>query len=840
MRSTNESCIIPSGFSQEHFNRCTSKKTNCSLHLLEGADLENKDLTGVSLLGSCLVSANLKNTKLSTHALYGADIRHAKITESENNELDTKNTPGRIISIKDKSNTLVNVIETYKFSTLSIMAYKTKASNPIYAFIIGLLYETFGNENQKKEAETYYLKAAEQKYSPALNNLGWMYEHGFYVEKSTEKAKKYYQDAAKDNLVGQFNLLRIEANTTRDAYACYHIANKYRTGADGTVPVDFFLCFYWMKESAKKNHSKACRYVGAMYRSGTGTKKNLKKSFTYLQLGADPNQNETGENGDPEAQYELGINYEFGYGCDVNYEKARYWFKISSDRADNREALIHLGKLYEEGKGGEISYKAAKLCYEKASKQDSITGLYNFARMLEHFPSEENGKRAVNIYLQILEKDPFHIGALFLLGYHYQKGYGIEKNLEKAESFYKKSEQNGHLLAKTRITVMKIRGTACDLNSNAFEADIDVRICKAKEFVDIQLNKQFSCGSYYFTNDFKCCLPILQSYAEKITPGQAIMNSLCLPYDPFICDVSFLEEIDENQLEEEYFDDLFDKISAAGNKNPALTSEMLSELYRVKYSINHSREHQRRFLRLYNAWTSDSKGFYVPDEFLENSLEYRMGKVAEKLVQNIGRCADGISTFFADEEIGFALDNTSNDIPIGLRICLALIRYKQTFLQQHIPPENNDNYERNTETLALLYQRMRLILGLPGTFTTLRYSSMASNIPPDGLVRRFLLGGDYNGQGIINRKFSPYSVSNVCKYLQQIIDDRDDTLLTVAHISEFLQLDPVLEEKASDAFVDFEENDYCNPFVDANSSPYKPKVLERILFLHGYVSNHTP
>lgn len=64
-----------------------------------------------------------------------------------------------------------------------------------------------------------------------------------------------------------------------------------------------------------------------------------KSSYWYLQAA---------QNGDSDAQCQLGINYIYGFGVRQNFNKAIYWIKKSADN-NNSEAQYELGDLYLNG-----------------------------------------------------------------------------------------------------------------------------------------------------------------------------------------------------------------------------------------------------------------------------------------------------------------------------------------------------------------------------------------------------------------------------------------------------------------------------------------------------------
>ncbi len=87
---------------------------------------------------------------------------------------------------------------------------------------------------------------------------------------------------------------------------------------------------------------------------------------------------ERARNGDADAQFELGKNYETGrIGLPKDLSEAQYWYRKAADQGD-AYAEASLGILFNFGKGVQRDYAQAYLWYERAvthaqgSNRDSI------------------------------------------------------------------------------------------------------------------------------------------------------------------------------------------------------------------------------------------------------------------------------------------------------------------------------------------------------------------------------------------------------------------------------------------------------------------------------------
>src|ERR1044071_6792135 len=94
--------------------------------------------------------------------------------------------------------------------------------------------------------------------------------------------------------------------------------------------------------AAENGNIEAQYNLGWLYEEGEGTEKNLEVAFHWYQKAA--------ENGNINAQYNLGYLYERGEGTEKNLEKAFYWYQKAAENG-NLNAQYNLGYLYEKGEG---------------------------------------------------------------------------------------------------------------------------------------------------------------------------------------------------------------------------------------------------------------------------------------------------------------------------------------------------------------------------------------------------------------------------------------------------------------------------------------------------------
>lgn len=74
------------------------------------------------------------------------------------------------------------------------------------------------------------------------------------------------------------------------------------------------------------------------------------------------------DQGDAQAQNNLGYMYKTGVGTDVNYQRAIYWYERAADLG-RVEAIYDLAIMYDEGLGVSRDYVEARRLYERAARE---------------------------------------------------------------------------------------------------------------------------------------------------------------------------------------------------------------------------------------------------------------------------------------------------------------------------------------------------------------------------------------------------------------------------------------------------------------------------------------
>lgn len=132
---------------------------------------------------------------------------------------------------------------------------------------------------------------------------------------------------------------------------------------------DYVNQFYWTQKLANQGDAQAQFNLGYMYNKGKGVRQDYSQAVYWFQKPA--NQ------GYADAQNNLGIMYADGKGVNQDYNQAFNWFQKSANQ-DYAEAQYNLGLMYENGQGVRQNKVTAKELFGRACAKGNQLGCDNY------------------------------------------------------------------------------------------------------------------------------------------------------------------------------------------------------------------------------------------------------------------------------------------------------------------------------------------------------------------------------------------------------------------------------------------------------------------------------
>ena len=127
-----------------------------------------------------------------------------------------------------------------------------------------------------------------------------------------------------------------------------------------------------LKTLAEQGDANAQYNLGMMYNNGTGVEQDFKEAVKWYRKAA--------EQGDAEAQSNLGLKYDNGEGVEQDFKEAAKWYRKPAEQGQVY-AQSNLGVIYAKGKGVDQDFKEALKWWQKAADQGDVNAQYNLGRM---------------------------------------------------------------------------------------------------------------------------------------------------------------------------------------------------------------------------------------------------------------------------------------------------------------------------------------------------------------------------------------------------------------------------------------------------------------------------
>jgi hypothetical protein len=292
----------------------------------------------------------------------------------------------------------------------AVRAYRraAEAGNALGAFGLGCAYEHGkGVRQDYEEALRWYRAAAEQGLAQAQTAVGYFYAKGLGVSRDPVESVKWTRMAAdKGDAIALINLsLRYLRGDAVDQNTAEALRLMRLAASTGNADAEFQLAamyqqlnqpaeaLAWVRQAAERGHPLAAATAGDIYYFGRGVAPDHAEAFRFYVRAA--------EKGDANAASSVGISYLFGDGTNQDTAKATEWLQAA---ATQRPIAANMLKVIA--------------CLEPVFPQtaDGLPGIRQAADKGE--PWAEN-----------------------LLGYLYQMGWHVPRDLSQALSWYRKAAE---------------------------------------------------------------------------------------------------------------------------------------------------------------------------------------------------------------------------------------------------------------------------------------------------------------------------------------------------------------------------------------------------------------
>ena len=214
----------------------------------------------------------------------------------------------------------------------------------------------------------------------------------------------------------------------RDAQ--FNVGLFYHTGKAG-VKKDYQQAIYWYRKAADQGQINAQGNLGYLYVNGIGVTQDYSQAAYWYRKAADQ--------GEMSAQASLGYLYLDGKGVTQDYSQAVYWFRKAADQGEPY-AMFNLAGCYYRGDGVSQDYKQAAYWYEKSADKGFMDAQAQLASMYRTGEGvSEDHVKAVKWYTLAAEQGDFL--SQYLLISYYEEGTHIAQDYAQAVYWSRKASE---------------------------------------------------------------------------------------------------------------------------------------------------------------------------------------------------------------------------------------------------------------------------------------------------------------------------------------------------------------------------------------------------------------
>lgn len=184
---------------------------------------------------------------------------------------------------------------------------------------------------------------------------------------------------------------------------------------------------------AEQGDPEAQFIVGILYAEGKGVAADIKQAFKWMQGAADQ--------GEPYAQHWLGDKYRSGNGVPQNFGEAVRWFQLAADQ-NLHFAQFDLGMMHFLGQGTSKNCSKGIEFVMDAAEQGLAVAEFNLGNFFYTGNGVPVDYGAAKSWTERAAKNGHH-DAQYNLGTIYFLGHGVEKDLDEAIRWFRLAAEAG-------------------------------------------------------------------------------------------------------------------------------------------------------------------------------------------------------------------------------------------------------------------------------------------------------------------------------------------------------------------------------------------------------------
>ena len=269
----------------------------------------------------------------------------------------------------------------------------------------------------------------------------------------------------------------------------------------------------WYRKAAEKEDIIAQYNLGVQYYYGYGISKNYEKALEWYRKAA--------AQGDADAQTQIGYMYDYGQGVPQDKVEATKWYRKGAEQG-LAWAQNNLGDQYENGEGIPQDYEEALKWYQKAADQGHARAMDNIGDLYDQGNGvQKNLETAFEWYQKAA--DGGDENGMFSLAWGYDYGRGVETNWAKARQWYQKAADEDHVAGTRKLGefylfgeggVTKNTSTATDLFEKAKQKGDKIAEAYLQVIYDIVTRESVLVGPSNYGNSLSLTQESKNAYTQ--------------------------------------------------------------------------------------------------------------------------------------------------------------------------------------------------------------------------------------------------------------------------------------------------------------------------------------
>ena len=219
----------------------------------------------------------------------------------------------------------------------------------------------------------------------------------------------------------------------------------FERGYDAYTDDNYREAAKWFRQAAEKGHSDAQFYLGHCYFQGNGVELDYTEGRKWMLRAAEQN--------DPYAQDMMGWVYDKGVGVEPNMDIAVNWYRRAAAQG-LAESIERLREIEGDASGG-AAYKSVNTAQSADPTEEK------YQKGLDYYYREAYTEAAV--LMRDAAQDG-HAQAQTMLGFFYDRGYGVGQDYKAAAKWYRMAANQGSAVSQYNLGVIYDRGLGVEPN----------------------------------------------------------------------------------------------------------------------------------------------------------------------------------------------------------------------------------------------------------------------------------------------------------------------------------------------------------------------------------------